>query len=246
MKSVTKALGLLQQFTHDPELKSLGQIASVARLDKATTRRMLLALCEFGLLEQNVKTRNYSIGPAVLPLARAREKFKPVLSMVEPMVQQISTDVGETAHFSVFSQKALSVVVVAQSPKTIRVHISEGSKLPLHTSGAGIAFLAASSDETVERLLNQELRKYTPHSYTSVQAVYEAVAAARTKGYAFTQQTYEEDVCGISTAITDDAGLVAGIISVATPIQRMNKEVEEKIVDKLQGVKASLVEVFSG
>lgn len=234
MKTVTKALSLLQQFVVTAEPKSLGSIAAEAELDKATTRRMLLSMCKFGFIEQNPVTREYALGPAILPLARAREKQRPLTSVVEYFVQQISKDTGETAHFSVHAQNAMSVLCVAESNKTIRAHLTEGSLLPCHTTGAGIAYLSACDDALVSEITKSELIGTTPFSYTTETAVLAAVSEARNLGYSLTEQTFEEDLCGISVPVFQGNDVLAGVIGVTTPIQRMNVDAKDRIVKCLQ------------
>lgn len=240
MKTVTKALSLLQQFVDTAEPKSLGAIAAKAGLDKATTRRMLLSMCNFGVIEQNPDTRAYSLGPAVLPLARAREAQRPLVSIVEPIVRKISTKTGETTHLSVPVHNAMSVLCVAESAKAIRAHVKEGSMLPLHTSGAGIAFLSACDEARLAQIAKSDLSGATPFSYTTAEALKAAVKAAQTLGYAFTEQTFEEDVCGISVPVFQSDGKLAGTIGVATPLHRMTARSRDRIVECLKQSAAEL------
>lgn len=234
MSTVSKALTLLNLFTQGSTDAALGELAAQAGIDKATTRRMLVTLCEFGFVEQDPASRKYRIGPAVLPLARARERVRPLLSIVEAELHAIRDDLDETTHFSVAGRHALTVVRVIESRKSMRVHIDEGDKLPLCNTAAGIAYLASVNEGDLLKFLGNDLGASTAHSFTDPQAVRAAIAQARTEGIAATSQTFEEQVCGIGVAVRDGAGKVLGAIGVATPLHRMTEETRQATRTRLR------------
>jgi len=242
MKTVTKALGLLDLFLDGAGARPLGALADAAGLDKATARRMLVAMCEHGIVEQNPDSRLYALGPALLPLARAREATRPLVSVVEPVVRQLAQALGETCHFSVPMHGALIVLTVAEANRPIRVHLREGDTLPLHSSGAGIAYLAASPPQVLAAVTARGLSATTPFGYATPDAVRSAVETARERGFARTDQTFEEDVSSTAIAVRDDNGMLVGILGVATPVQRMNPEVEARMVALLQQGTADLAQ----
>lgn len=242
MKTVTKALSLLDLFLQGGEARSLGALAASAGLDKATARRMLVSMCDYGLVEQDRDSRLYALGPAVLTLARAREAARPLVSVVEPEVRRIAQELGETCHFSVPLHGALTVLAAAEGSRPVRVNVREGDSLPLHTSGAGIAFLAEAGAHLLDDVVSRDLPTDTPDGYATPAAVRAAVALARTKGYARTDQTHEEQVSGTAMAVRDGAGALVGVIGVATPVQRMTPEVEERTVAALRQAVTHLAE----
>ncbi|MEZ5801553.1 MAG: hypothetical protein R3D29_15195 [Nitratireductor sp.] len=121
------------------------------------------------MIEQDEQTRHYSIGPAVLPLARVREINRPLLSILEPVVQRISRRLDETAHFCVPAQNGVAVACIAESTKSMRVHLKVGHILPMTTSGAGIAFLSASTDAFVKRFTSSKAPQFTEFSLVAHQ-----------------------------------------------------------------------------
>ena len=238
MKTVSKALSLLVQFSVNATPKSLGAMATDAGLDKATTRRMLVAMRDFGMIEQDPKTRKYTLGTGILPLARAREALRPVRTVTGQMVRAIADQTGETAHFSVPGQDGLSVLCVAESSKPIRAYVAEGSVLPFHTTGGGIAYLSKCDDTVLDRILSAELPGYAPNSYTDPDRVRDAIAEARSLGYAATNQTFNEQSSGLAVPVMRSDGLIAGVLAVTTPSERMNSRSREKIVGCLMKASA--------
>lgn len=219
-------------------------LAETAGLDKATARRMLMSLVDFGMIEQIPATREYTLGPGVLPLARAREAYRPLQVVAQEITAGIARATGETTHFSVAAQNAISVLCVAESSKPIRAHISEGELLPLHTTGAGIAYLSASSEQIVKKVLSSDLPGSTTFSYTTPDRVLAAIEEARAQGVAITSQTHDDGVCGIAIPVRAGNGTLVGAIGVATPVNRMNEKTRALIVARLKAAATELAKLL--
>lgn len=241
MKTVDRALNLLNVFAEHGKGCSLGDLADQAQLDKATARRMLMAMIKQGFVEQDQQTRDYWLGPAVLPLAKAREAQKPLLALIQPVLQDLCDSSGETVHFSVLTGNQLTVAAVAENDNIIQVNIKIGQSLPLQNSGAGIAYLAACEDAYINDLLDQGVKTYTEHSYDSPRDIQLAIDLARTKGYAQTEQTYEEMVCGTAKAVLNRQGNPVGAIGIAMPMHKADTEtlnhLGKLLFDKTSGLR---------
>jgi len=244
VKTVTKAMSLLSQFSQSTASRSLGVIADEAGLDKTTARRMLVSMRDLGFVEQDPKTREYSLGAAILPLARAREAHQPLQAIAERIVHKLAHQSVETAHFSVPCANGLSVLRVVQGPQPIRVHIGEGDILPFHTSGAGIAFLSASASGFIDRVLSEPLPDFVPNSYTKRDRVLEAINEANTLGYALTTQTFEDNVCGIGVPVIQSDSRVVGSLAVATPLSRMSETAKGTIISCLKSASQEMMSLI--
>src|SRR5689334_9507064 len=117
MSTVDKALSLLGRFdSATPEI-GLSEMAKAAGFDKATTRRLLVALAGRELVEQDPVSRRYRLGPAVVRLARLREEAFPLAEVARPIVDELSADIGETVHVTELSGTRLTTVYVRESSR---------------------------------------------------------------------------------------------------------------------------------
>src|SRR6201996_6304158 len=66
MSTVIKALSLLDHFDASAPEIGLVDMARLSSLDKATTRRLLVALSVKGFIEQDPLTRRYRLGAALI------------------------------------------------------------------------------------------------------------------------------------------------------------------------------------
>ncbi|RUW97142.1 IclR family transcriptional regulator, partial [Mesorhizobium sp. M8A.F.Ca.ET.059.01.1.1] len=110
MSTVGKAISLLELFTvAEPEL-GLSDLARRSGFDKATTRRLLVALTGHGLVEQDAATRHYRLGAGLSRLARIREARFPFLQTAVPLVRDLASATAETVHLSEYGIDRLVTV----------------------------------------------------------------------------------------------------------------------------------------
>jgi DNA-binding IclR family transcriptional regulator len=222
MSTVHKAVSLLELFTMaEPEI-GLSDLARRAGLDKATARRMLVALADHRLVEQEPQSRRYRLGAGLSRLARIRESHFPFARVATPLVRDLALETGETVHLSEFSAGALLTVHVELSAKANRVNVDVGQILPLHGTASGIAFLAFSPPERVEAYVQKPLQVFTPHTITSRGRIMEAVRLAASRGYSRSAQGYEEGVHSIAAPILGSDGYAIGTVAVASPVSRID------------------------
>ena len=222
MSTVGKAVSLLELFTlREPEI-GLSDLARRAGLDKATARRLLMALANHRLIEQEPQSRRYRLGAGLSRLARIRDAHFPFVRLAAPAIRELSLETGETVHLSEFSAGALLTVHVDLSLKANRVNVDVGQVLPLHGTASGIAFLAASKPETVSAYLEKPLEAFTAHTMTTAAALSKAIALAAARGYSRSAQGYEEGVHSIGAAILGADGQPIGTLAVASPVSRVD------------------------
>ncbi|RWC16060.1 IclR family transcriptional regulator [Mesorhizobium sp.] len=221
MSTVGKAVSLLELFTLDEPEIGLSDLARKAGLDKATARRLLMALANHRLIEQEPQSRRSR-------LARIRDAHFPFVRVAAPVARELSLETGETVHLSEFSAGALLTVHVELSAKANRVNVDVGQILPLHGTASGIAFLAASRLQVVSAYLEKPLQAFTAHTVTGPDTLAKAIAFAAASGYSRSSQGYEEGVHSIGAAILGADGQPIGALAVASPVSRVDDAVAAK------------------
>lgn len=225
MGTVDKALKLLGFFTVDRPEIGLSEMARLAEYDKATTRRLLVALAKHGFVEQDGQTRAYRLGAGPSRLARIREACFPLLQTAIPVARDLARQTGETVHLSEFSAGSLITLHVEMSTHANRVNIDPGQALPLHSTASGIAYLAFCGADA-GRLINAgPLTTYTRHTLTDPRELEKAVRAAARRGYSIGDQGFEEGVYSVAAPILGPDGRAVGTLAVAAPLLRVNKSI---------------------
>lgn len=230
MRTIDKALKLMEEFDESRPEIGLSEMARLSGLDKATVHRMLTTLARHGFVEQNPQSKSYRLGAGILRLARIREASFPVTASIQPVLEQMSKQTGETAHASLLVGDRLATIGICESPKSTRVYLAAGQMLHLHATASGIACLAFLPEDHAERILNGGLEAFTEHTDTDAAAIRAQIRTARENGHACCDQTYEMDVFGIASPIFSAGGYACGAIAVATPAHRMTGQLKGRII----------------
>jgi DNA-binding IclR family transcriptional regulator len=221
MRTVEKALKLLDFFSDKVVEVGLSDLARLSGIDKATVLRMLNDMAESGLVEQNPETRRWRLGAGVLRLARLREAAQPVTRVVAPILERLAAETGETAHASLRSGRDLATVGVAESTRSHRVSVEPAQVLPLHATASGLAYTAFARPEQRESILSRRLPGATPATPVTREALAAMVARVRACGHAIADQTYEAEVYGIAMPVFGPDGFAIGALAVASPNSRV-------------------------
>ena len=220
MSTVVKALSLLDHFdARRPEI-GLVDMAGLAKLDKATTRRLLVALAAKGFVEQDPATRRYRLGAALVRLARIREAAFPLIEIARPVVEALAQRTGETVHISQIAGDTLSSVFVCESLHANRVSVDVGQALPFNCTASGLAFLSAASETFRNQVLSAPLPRVTPKSIATPAALKKRIEEARKLGYATSDQGFEDGVVSVAAAIVGPSGAAIGALSITSPAVR--------------------------
>jgi len=224
MQTVDKALCLLSFFLEARPAIGLSEIARLSEYNKATARRLLVALEKHGFVEQDSRTRAYRLGPGLLRLARVREAVSPVQTVVQPVMEDLVARVGETAHFSLYAGDSLATIGLVESTKSNRVSLERGEAIPLHATASGLAFMAFARPEIVERALSRKLTGHTPYTITNKQDLRKQLRLVARTGVAVAKSSYEDGVCGIAAPVLGSDGYARGAVAIAAPTSRAKRD----------------------
>lgn len=227
MKSVDRALFLLSFFTVQQPEWGLSDLARKAKLDKATTLRILVALIRNGFIEQHAETKKYRLGIAVLRLARVREASFPLIELIRPVLDRIAEEIEETAHATLATDEAMITVAVTEPKRSTRVWVNPSQLLPFHASASGLAYISFASQDKQDSLLSDDLPRYTE---TTVRAadLRDHLQQIRERGYALAPGSFEAEASGVASPIFSSDGYSFGSVAIAGVASRMTPELQRK------------------
>lgn len=229
MRTVTRALSILDLFSEAAPRLRLADVVLLSGMDKATCHRMLRALEAGGYLDQAAQDRRYSLGPAVLRLARMREAVLPTASLLRPVVEALTAQTQETSHASLIVGGKVATLASCDGLHANRVHVEAGGLLALGATASGLACLAWGPPQLVAGTAEAGL-----------------VAEARAQGYSCARGTFDPEVLGIGAPIFGPAGTAIGAVAVASPISRHSAAFEAQIAAAARRAGLEATRLFAG
>lgn len=217
MKTVDKAMRVLDQFSLDrPEL-GLSELSRMADLDKAAARRLLVAMQRYGFIEQRADTRKYRLGHGFLRLARIREATVPLSRIAQDAVDWLVAQVNETAHAGLPGHLGMTTIAYRLPKRGHVIQFDPAELLPFHATATGLAYLAFAPQEQAEAILSLERRSITATTMTERADLMAAVDRFRAQGYAQTATSFDADVSSIAMPFFQDRAAPLGSIALALP-----------------------------
>lgn len=223
MSTVGKALGLLNLVSLQEEDVGLTDLARLARLDKATTRRLLVELEAYGFVEQDEASRRYRLGPTPVRLARMREARFPFVRSAIPFVRALAERTGETCHLAEFANGELRSLHVEAPARANRINVEIGVSLPLHATASGLALLSRLDAVRVAALLRPPLESFTEETLTDPHSLRQRLAEARERGWSISRNGLEAGVVSTAAAIVAPDGQPVGTLAIAAPDSRVEQ-----------------------
>jgi len=239
-------MGLLGLFSVEQTEFGLSELARLAGLDKAATRRLLVSLAKHGFIEQDAESRRYRLGTGFLRLARIREITLPTAEICQGVVDWLTEMTNETAHASVRGAGALTTIAYCEPMRGTIVHIDPGEALPFHATASGIVYLGFAPSAERDSLLRGRLASFTGHTPVHRAEVLRRAEQAFAQGYCFNERGFEDEVSGVAVPFFGTSGAVAGTVAVATPSSRMTAERREQVTELLLQASARITAALGG
>lgn len=223
LNSIEKALEVLLAFTPYNRELGTGDISRMLGLHKATASRILRTLASRGFLQQDPRTKAYSLGPAISELVRAYTNgigYR-IVEAARPEMEALRDRLGETVVLEVLSGSGTVIACVVEGPQRVRIAGTVGDRLPVHGAAGARAILAFSPPELFERLVGYELPRITPHTIVDRQALKKELEKTRRRGFSLDREEIDLGICAVGAPVFDHQGRAVAAVVVAGPSGRV-------------------------
>ncbi len=231
-QSIGRAVALLRLVV-EARSNGLGltELAQRAGLTKPTVRRILKALIETGLVEQDYESRRYFIGPETYVIgAMGSERFG-IHKLSLASLSRLADQSGDVAFLSVRRGDHHVCLHREEGVFPIRTHVLHaGDRNPLGLGAAGLAILSALDDAETAAILerNQAILEARCSSADLAQIPI-LLAEARQRGFAINPGLVMQGSWGIGVPVRDPQGEVVGALSVAAIETRLQRERQDTL-----------------
>ncbi len=244
MSGLAKGLSAIETFTADKPRQSIAQVAAASGLDRATARRCLLTLAHLGYADYDGKF--FTLTPRIMRLGTACLATMPLPQIVQPWLDKLSDDLGESTSVSIRDDSEIVYVARAAQRKVMSISLTPGSRLPAYCTSMGRVLLAALPEEEAAAVLNAApLIARTPRTLTSPDAVLAELRKVRAQGYAVIDQEVELGLISIAVPIYDARDRVVAALNLG--LSSHNAQVDTLAtlyLDKLREIQSELRQVL--
>lgn len=216
-------------------------------IDKTAVNRILSQLQTMGLVEQDVRSGQYRVGPRLFALAASLVNRDDIGEAARPILNALSERFNETTYLAVRRAESFTYQARVDCAREIRHVIDIGYVGSLHAGAAGRAILAGLAVGELEDALDRlTLTRLTTNTITSRKELVAAVEADRALGYSFTQGERISGATAIAAPFFDATDECVGSLVITRPTERHSADDLAALADAVKEAALLLTERLGG
>lgn len=238
MGGLAKGLSVIETFTAERPRQSISEVSVASGLDRATARRCLLTLAHLGYADYDGKF--FTLTPRVLRLGTACLATMPLPQLVQPLLDSLSEQLGESSSVSILDGTDIVYVARAAQKKVMSIGLMPGSRLPAYCTSMGRVLLAALPEAAAGEILSRApLTARTSHTLTDPEALVAEFARVRLQGHAIVDQEVELGLRSIAVPLYNSRGQTVAAMNVGVAASRTEaSEMARLYLPAMTGVQA--------
>jgi len=230
IRAVERALDVLLCFTSQTSELTMSQISELIGINKSTVHRLLSTLEGKRFVERDPSTGVYRPGLRLLQMASLAMEQNSLRRLAAPFLQDLCDQYRENVNLTVLDGADVIYVDVIEGSQRVKLAAVPGQRLPAFCTASGKAILAFLSEDHVKHVLERGMPGYTQATITSPEEFLENVHEIRGRGFAISEQEFEDGINAIAAPICNQP---IASISIAGPAYRLTRNRMLEIGPKL-------------
>lgn len=247
MKTIATSLRILSLFADGAGQRSVSEIAEHCQLPRSQVSRILSTFRQAGWLDQDAKTRKYSVGLAAYVVGSRFVQFHPLTKQAVPILRGIVDRSGFNVTLSILDHlKPLYLLGIA-GPVPVDLSSAFGSYFPFHATAAGKVLAAFAPSAVREQMLQEtKLHRITSRTITDRERLRDELEQTFRCGYAASDGERVPGIGALAVPVIKRSGEVTAVIGNAFPTKMIAADDREYHVEILKSGARSLIERIEG
>lgn len=222
VRSIDRALDLLEILARDGGGYRLVDLAERAGLSPSTTHRLLTTLEQRRFVQFDRTTTAWHVGAQSFSVGINFLRHQAFVAHALPFMRELRDRVGETVNLGIRNSDEVMFLTRVETGNVLETIARPGGRSAMHCSGMGKAFLASGGDHEMREILRRRgMAPRTAKSIDRMPRLQEALGEVRRLGYAFDDEENGTGLRCIAALIYDEAGRPAAAISLSGPTSRL-------------------------
>ncbi len=223
LRTVQRALEILNCFTLENVELTLTEIAKKISLAKSTTTRLLATLEQNGYVMKEQETLKYRLGHKLYYLGYIAGKSIDIRQLAIPSLKKLRDNTKETVNLYLLENEYRVCVEQFEGLQNLRHMVKIGEKLPLWAGAGGKVLLAFQDHEFQQRIFR------FVDSLEKLDRLKNELKIIQKEGWASSRDEREVGSSAVAAPIFDIDGKVRVCISVSGPTHRYSLDVIKQL-----------------
>jgi DNA-binding IclR family transcriptional regulator len=229
VQSLARAFSIMEEIARNRDGIGLADLSKRVGLHNSTAFHLVKTLVSLGYVRQMKDSKRYRIGRPLFALAASALDEVEMVSLASPILEDLSRETGEAAHFSVRLEDAVVVLARTGGKGAFQLNDRAGAVRPAHCTALGKIMLASLVPDQLEQFLARaELKPHTAKSITSSEQLRREIVDIRRTELAIDDGEFDAELRCVAVPVRDFSGQVAGAIGISGPVWRLSIEALQK------------------
>jgi IclR family acetate operon transcriptional repressor len=217
LSTVNRTLRVLRAFTAERPEWGVTELGALLGAHKSQIHRALTTLAEEGFVVSDPATRRYRLGPALVRLGLVARESGGTPQLVQPVLEQLALEVGETTVFNLADEQGYVVRAAADGPGQIRFALTLGVSFPWYGGAGGHAIFAHRGAQQVTALADAAFTPSDPEAARTRDDILARHAAVRAEGFAVSVGEFDERVMAVAVPVWLGTDVIGSLCVVGVP-----------------------------
>lgn len=242
---IERTFALVEALAKAPEGMAIQALATSLDIPKSAVHRLLSELVRLRFVRQDASSLHYKLSSKLLALG-FQYLAGSGANVVQPVLDRLAETSGELVRLGIIEQHKQTWIAKSQGARSgLRYDPDMGRTAPLAYTASGHAWLCCLPTAEALALLKHEptpdFEKLGPNAPRTEQQVLNALAKARSQGYAYVCESSAVGMSALACAICHPVtGAVIGVLSIAGPSARLPFERIQALAKPLREAAAEL------
>jgi len=233
VEALARGLEVLRAFTHGHAVRGNQDIARITGLHKPTVSRLTYTLTQLGYLKYNQDLEKYQLDSAVLALGYAYSASLRVRQLGKPFMDEFSRRTNTTVSLTCRDRLSMIHVDSSRPPEVASLRMEPGLRLPLATSAAGRAYLAATPKIERDHLLGEVAKKLGDEWPALEKSLEDSFREYEEFGFCLSLGEWDRNVNGAGVPLRLADGSIMALTCGAPSFQLSSEKLESSLAHQL-------------
>jgi DNA-binding IclR family transcriptional regulator len=216
IQSVDRAARILNALAASSGRLGVSELSAELELAKGTVHGLIKTLRDHGLVEQDVESDKYQLGPALLKLSNRYLYLNELRSRSQAWSESLAARTHESVRVGLAQDDGILIVHHVFRPDASLQMLEVGAVLPLHATALGKAVLAHLGDAREREILKAALPKLTGHTL-GVRPLRTELGEVRSRRFALEREEAVLGEASVASPVFSRRGVVGAIGVVGSP-----------------------------
>lgn len=197
-----RGLMVIECFDDAHPRMTVAQVSARTGIPRTAARRHLLSLCHFGYAHTDGKL--FWLTPRILRLGQSYLESARLPRTVQPWIQRLSVQTGETVNVSVLDDHEVVYVSRSNSPRVVSIGFHAGARAPAHTVTPGYILLSRQPPAQMQEWIKRHrFTVFTDQTASDPARFLDTLRAVRHADHWITEGQLDPGLLGVAVPLLD-------------------------------------------